>query len=241
VTNERHLIPRWPAIAVAVLTLVGVVLMALPADDVEAAPAALEDTAHAQVTAPVRPASFGRKLGGANPGRTGPIVLGLTIADLGDPATVAVPTAVQPPTARVPAVPRITTTAKPGTAAAAAIAFALVQRGLPYVWGGDGPLSGEAGFDCSGLTTAAYDWAGVSLPRTAHTQYYAGPHVPADAPLEPGDLVFYGVPERVHHVGLYVGNGRMINAPTTGDVIREMDVFSGYWGPRFAGGGRVGA
>ena len=238
-TNQRHRNPRWPAVAAAVLTLVGVVLMTLPADDVEATPAAVEDTVHAQVTAPVRPASFGRRLGGPNPGRTGPIVLGLTIADLGDPATVAVPTAVQPPAARVPAVPRITTTAKPGTAAAVAIAFALVQRGLPYIWGGDGPLSGEAGFDCSGLTTAAYDWAGISLPRTAHTQYYAGPHVPADAPLEPGDLVFYGVPERVHHVGLYLGNGRMINAPTFGKPVRT--AFVRYPGDDYLGATRPAA
>ena len=238
-TNERHRIPRWPAVAVAVLALIGVVLVTLPADDVVAAPAAVEDAVQAQVTAPVRPASFGRKLGGANPGRTGPIVLGLTIADLGDPATVAVPTAAQPPAARVPDVPRITTTAKPGTAAAVAIAFALVQRGLPYVWGGDGPLSGEAGFDCSGLTTAAYDWAGISLPRTAHTQYYAGPHVPADAPLEPGDLVFYGVPERVHHVGLYLGNGRMINAPTFGKPVRT--AFVRYPGDDYLGATRPAA
>ncbi|GAA3096112.1 hypothetical protein GCM10010464_69600 [Pseudonocardia yunnanensis] len=238
-TNERHRIPRWPAVAAAVLALVGVVLVSLPAQDVVAAPAAVEDAVQAQVTAPVRPASFGRKFGGANPGRTGPIVLGLTIADLGDPATVAVPTAAQPPAARIPDVPRITTTAKPGTAAAVAIAFALVQRGLPYVWGGDGPLSGEAGFDCSGLTTAAYDWAGISLPRTAHTQYYAGPHVPADAPLEPGDLVFYGVPERVHHVGLYLGNGRMINAPTFGKPVRT--AFVRYPGDDYLGATRPAA
>ncbi|GAA1236831.1 hypothetical protein GCM10009608_84390 [Pseudonocardia alaniniphila] len=238
-TNERHRIPRWPAVAVAVLALVGVVLVTLPAQDVDAAPAAAEEVVPEQVTAPVRPASFGRKLGGANPGRTGPIVLGLTIADLGDPATLAVPTAALPPPARIPDVPRITTTAKPGTAAAVAIAFAMVQRGLPYVWGGDGPLSGEAGFDCSGLTTAAYDWAGISLPRTAHTQYYAGPHVPADAPLEPGDLVFYGVPERVHHVGLYLGNGRMINAPTFGKPVRT--AFVRYPGDDYLGATRPAA
>lgn len=116
--------------------------------------------------------------------------------------------------------PRITTTARPGTAAAAAIDFALAQRGLPYIWGGNGPQRGDAGFDCSGLTTAAYDYAGVDLPRTAHTQYYAGPHLPSDAELQPGDLVFYGVPQRVHHVGLYIGEGRMVAAPTFGKPVR---------------------
>jgi cell wall-associated NlpC family hydrolase len=118
------------------------------------------------------------------------------------------------------AVPFITTTAQPGSAAAAAIAFALNQRGLPYVWGGDGPAAGDAGFDCSGLTKASYRAAGIELPRTAHTQYYAGPHVPDGAPLEPGDLVFYGVPQRVHHVGLYLGGGRMVNAPDFGKPVQ---------------------
>ncbi len=142
------------------------------------------------------------------------------------PAPALPPILVLPPIPAVPPVPAVLdesmvdTTAMPGMAAWAAIAFALAQRGLPYVWGGDGPQRGEAGFDCSGLTTAAYAYAGVILPRTAHTQFYAGPHVPAGAPLLPGDLVFYGVPERVHHVGLYVGYGRMVNAPTFGQPVR---------------------
>ena len=80
--------------------------------------------------------------------------------------------------------------------------------------------------------------------RTAQQQYDATRRVSRND-LRPGDLVFfertYPSHERITHVGIYVGNGRMINAPTTGDVIREMDVFSGYWGPRFAGGGRVGS
>ena len=128
----------------------------------------------------------------------------------------------------------VTTTALPGTAAARAIEFALAQRGLPYVWGGDGPLNGEDGFDCSGLTTAAYAHAGLALPRTAHTQFYAGPHVPADAELMPGDLVFYGVPERVHHVGLYLGGGQMVNAPRRGKPVQVAYV-------RYAGDDYLGA
>ena len=101
-----------------------------------------------------------------------------------------------------------------------AIAFAMAQIGLPYVWGGDGPANGERGFDCSGLTTESYKEAGVPLPRTAHTQFWAGPHVPSDAPLQPGDLVFYGVPSDVHHVGLYLGDGRMVNAPRRGKPVQ---------------------
>ncbi|MDT7616289.1 MAG: hypothetical protein QOF00_3736 [Pseudonocardiales bacterium] len=112
------------------------------------------------------------------------------------------------------------TTDLPDGRARIAIATAMAQIGLPYVWGGDGPAAGDAGFDCSGLTHFAYAAATVTLPRTAHTQYYAGPHVPAGAPLQPGDLVFYGTAARVHHVGMYIGAGRMVNAPTFGEPAR---------------------
>jgi cell wall-associated NlpC family hydrolase len=112
------------------------------------------------------------------------------------------------------------TTAAPADRAVVALRAALAEIGLPYVWGGDGPTHGDAGFDCSGLTQFAYAAAGITLPRTAHTQFYAGPHVPTGAPLQPGDLVFYGTPSRVHHVGLYVGGGRMVNAPTFGEPVQ---------------------
>ncbi len=105
-------------------------------------------------------------------------------------------------------------------AAANAVAFATAQLGLPYVWGGNGPGNGDAGFDCSGLTHAAYFAAGVPTPRTAQTQYDAGPRLRPGAPLEVGDLVFYGTPDRVHHVGIFVGNDRMINAPTFGQPVQ---------------------
>ncbi|MGO1053254.1 C40 family peptidase [Crossiella sp. CA198] len=104
-------------------------------------------------------------------------------------------------------------------AAHAAISFACQQLGQPYVWGGDG--GAEGGFDCSGLTKAAYAHAGISLPRTAHTQFQAGPGVPVGQPLLPGDLVFYGNPHiKIRHVGLYLGNGKMINAPTFGQPVQ---------------------
>ena len=89
------------------------------------------------------------------------------------------------------------------------------------MWGGNGPTNGDAGFDCSGLTTFSYGSAGVPLPRTAHTQYNAGPHVPDGAPLQPGDLVFYGTTARVHHVGMYLGAGRMVNAPRSASPSRS--------------------
>ena len=67
---------------------------------------------------------------------------------------------------------------------------------------------------------AAYNAAKISLPRTAQTQYQAGPLVPAGQPLLPGDLVFYGTPGNVHHVGLYIGAGKMVHAPTFGQPIQ---------------------
>jgi hypothetical protein len=112
------------------------------------------------------------------------------------------------------------THALPDARAAVALRAAMAQLGLPYQWGGDGPTAGDAGFDCSGLTTFAYAAAGIRLPRTAHTQFGAGPHVPAGSPLQPGDLVFYGTPDAVHHVGMYLGEGRMVNAPTFGQPVR---------------------
>lgn len=119
-----------------------------------------------------------------------------------------------------------------------AVRFALDQIGLPYVWGGNGPDAGAAGFDCSGLTKAAYDTAGVSLPRTADEQFRTEPPVKGD--LAAGDLVFYGSPAtRIHHVGLYLGNGLMINAPTQGMAVQIATYH--VPGDDFTGAGRPGA
>jgi cell wall-associated NlpC family hydrolase len=107
----------------------------------------------------------------------------------------------------------------PTPAAEQALAFALAQLGTPYRWGGDGLEGG--GFDCSGLVHAAYQAAGIPLPRTAQAQYDAGPHLPADTPLVPGDLVFFGAgPANVTHVGMVVSPGRMVDAPHTGALVR---------------------
>ncbi|MEU0872954.1 bifunctional lytic transglycosylase/C40 family peptidase [Nocardia brasiliensis] len=96
--------------------------------------------------------------------------------------------------------------------AAQVISFACAQLGLPYVWGGNGPdING--GWDCSGLTQAAYRTAGISIPRTTHTQVHVGATISEDQ-LTPGDLVFYGTAADVHHVGIYLGGGQMVHAPT---------------------------
>lgn len=107
------------------------------------------------------------------------------------------------------------------SAATRAIDYAQAQLGLPYLWGGNGPEHGDAGFDCSGLTRASYAAAGIHLPRTAQQQFAAAHPLPGQAPLRPGDLVFYGT-DRAHisHVGLYIGADRMIHAPGRNKPIR---------------------
>jgi len=102
-------------------------------------------------------------------------------------------------------------------AAAMAIRFALAQLGTPYRWGGEGP----GGFDCSGLVQAAYASAGIALPRVAQAQFDAGSRLPTATALQPGDLVFFGAaPDEITHVGLYIGDGEMVDAPHTGAVVR---------------------
>lgn len=108
----------------------------------------------------------------------------------------------------------------PDVRATLAATAAMAQLGLPYEWGGNGPAGGDPGFDCSGLTRFAYAAAGIKLPRTASGQYYRGPAVAPTAPLEVGDLVFYGTASDVHHVGLYVGEGRIVNATTFGQPVK---------------------
>lgn len=119
-----------------------------------------------------------------------------------------------------------TTNSGAGPAAHAAIDFAWAHLGLPYLWGGNGPTptNPRRGYDCSGLTKAAYAAAGITIPRTAQTQYNAGPRLPPGVPLRPGDLVFYGTsPRNITHVGLYIGDNKMINAPRTGAHVRIED------------------
>ncbi|GHH78785.1 glycoside hydrolase [Streptomyces sulfonofaciens] len=96
-----------------------------------------------------------------------------------------------------------------------AIDFAKAQLGKPYVWGATGPDS----FDCSGLTQAAWKAAGVSLPRTTWDQVKVGTTVPVDQ-ARPGDLVFYF--SDISHVGLYIGDGQVIDAPRPGKNVETI-------------------
>lgn len=102
--------------------------------------------------------------------------------------------------------------------AGVAVREAYRKLGSPYQWAASGPDR----FDCSGLTMWVWGKAGVSLPHSSKAQYNGGRHV-SRGDLQPGDLVFYGDP--IHHVGIYVGGGRMISAPHSGDVVKLQDAF----------------
>ncbi|MBU6532673.1 C40 family peptidase [Streptomyces mayonensis] len=105
-----------------------------------------------------------------------------------------------------------------GTKAEKALAFAQAQIGKPYVWGATGPGS----YDCSGLTQGAWKAAGVTLPRTTYDQVNAGTTVSVSQ-AQPGDLVFFY--DDISHVGLYIGDGKMIHAPKPGAYVREESIF----------------
>ncbi|MFG3716542.1 NlpC/P60 family protein [Streptomyces massasporeus] len=111
------------------------------------------------------------------------------------------------------AAPGSGSTQAPNSRAAAAVSYAYQKLGSPYVWGATGPNA----FDCSGLVQAAYRAAGVSLPRTTYSQIAAGRRV-SRSELLPGDLVFFYA--GISHVGIYVGNGRMIHAPNPSAPVR---------------------
>lgn len=113
--------------------------------------------------------------------------------------------------------------------ASEAVAAAKSKLGTPYQWGGNGPDS----YDCSGLTTYAWGSVGVQFPRSSRAQKAALPPVPLEH-IEPGDLLFFGSP--VHHVGIYAGDGQMVNAPYTGSHVRMDSI----WRDDFAGAGRPG-
>jgi cell wall-associated NlpC family hydrolase len=108
----------------------------------------------------------------------------------------------------------------------AVMTYAEAQIGQPYLWGGEGP----GGFDCSGLVQAAFNSGGVSLPRVAQDQYDHGPHLPAGEEPHLGDLVFFGPsPDAITHVGIALGDGRMINAPHAGATVRIEDYHWKYY------------
>jgi peptidoglycan DL-endopeptidase CwlO len=119
----------------------------------------------------------------------------------------------------------------PGGASAKALGAlqaALSKRGSPYVWGAAGPST----FDCSGLTMWAYAQVGITLPHFTGSQWNVGVRI-SRSQLRPGDLVFFF--SDLHHMGMYIGNGMMVHAPHTGDVVRIAPIT----GDPYAGAVRV--
>jgi cell wall-associated NlpC family hydrolase len=100
-----------------------------------------------------------------------------------------------------------------------AVDLAQQHLGVPYVWGGESP----SGFDCSGLIQYVYRQLGVNLPRVAADQAQAGQPVASLADAVPGDLVAFNDP--VDHIGIYAGNGLMVVAPKTGDVVKVQAIY----------------
>jgi peptidoglycan DL-endopeptidase CwlO len=115
------------------------------------------------------------------------------------------------------AAPAAVAPAAAGGAAATAVSTALAQQGKPYVWAAAGPSS----FDCSGLVQYAYAAAGISLPHSSSAQARMGTAV-TRAQLQPGDLIAFYSP--VSHIGIYIGNGQMVHAPTSGDVVKVASI-----------------
>jgi cell wall-associated NlpC family hydrolase len=130
---------------------------------------------------------------------------------------IKAPAAVQAaPKKQAAARPSTVTAAVPAVSssrAAAVLRYAYAQLGKPYRYG----AAGARTFDCSGLSMRAWQAAGVSLAHNAAAQYYSTPHV-SRSKLQPGDLVYFGSP--IHHVGIYIGGGKMIEAPYTGADVR---------------------
>jgi len=114
------------------------------------------------------------------------------------------------------------------TVGAQALQAAISRLGYPYIWGAAGPTS----FDCSGLVMWAYQQVGISLPHFTVSQYNSGVHV-SRSDLEPGDLVFFF--PNISHVGMYIGNGMMIDAPNFGEDVKVQPI---YWNA-FVGAVRI--
>lgn len=111
--------------------------------------------------------------------------------------------------------------------------YAYNFLGRPYVYGANGPNA----FDCSGFTSYVYRHFGVSLPRTASSQFSAGSAVSRNN-LAPGDLVFFNTVGYLGHVGLYIGGGDFIHAASSGRV-KISSLSEGYYRTRYAGARRV--
>ena len=135
---------------------------------------------------------------------------------------------------RVPGLPTEASTTRPPDPYAIT-STALDLRGVPFVDGGSTP----AGFDCSGFTYHVFRQHGVELPRLAAQQYRVGSAIDPNA-IEPGDLLFFStVAPGASHVGLAIGGGEFVHAPSERGQVRVERLGSSYWARRFLGARRV--
>ena len=118
------------------------------------------------------------------------------------------------------------------TRAERAVKAALSTVGTPYRWGGESPATG---FDCSGLVRWAYRRVGIDLPHSSYALYSEGRRV-RETRMEAGDILFF---EGLGHVGLYLGNGRMVHSPETGRNVEVVRLESTNYGSRLIGARRV--
>ena len=119
----------------------------------------------------------------------------------------------------------------PAGAAGIAVKAALSQVGTPYVYGGTQP---GVGLDCSALVQYAYRQAGISLPRVTTEQFQIGTPV-SESNLQPGDLLFFGTADNIHHVAMYIGGGKIVHAPDVGQVVKVVPISGGgsdYFGSK---------
>ena len=151
-------------------------------------------------------------------GSAGDVAIGGSVADA---ATAETGSAEAAPAEAAPAPVELPPT--DGSIGAQAVSIAMQYLGVPYVWGGASP----GGFDCSGLTSYVYAQLGIGLSHYTGSQWNEGTRVPADQ-LMPGDLVFFH--SDLHHMGMYIGNGQMIHAPQTGDVVKIAPLMNAYAG-----------
>jgi cell wall-associated NlpC family hydrolase len=173
----------------------------------------------------------------ATPPAAAPVTPGAPVADAATaPSSTPIPAAdVDGPVTEIaPGVPVMDAQAASPTALAA-IRVAAQYLGTPYHFGGDTP---QTGFDCSGLMQWSYAHVGISIPRVTYDQIDVG--IPVDRQqLVPGDLVFFQENGDVHHVGMYLGGGRFLEAPHTGDVVKVASLDEPYYAAQFAGGRRI--
>ena len=119
-----------------------------------------------------------------------------------------------------------------GSQADTAVAFVFRQLGCSYSYGSTGPCG--SGFDCSGLVMSAWAAAGITIPRDTFEQWAALPHI-STSDLQPGDLLYY---DGIGHVAMYVGDGMIIDAPTEGEVVREIPMATAWYADSLDGAAR---